>query len=161
MTGIYTAEQIFSNPQTEIRDRSIRINLICTTGIFKDSEFKPILFKNISKEFFKYGEARLLKLLPWSRMHFKMTIFWTIVIITHVTVNWIVLCFPATSSADRRHIHCVYIVQYVFAWLKVLQSHPEASNSSIIVLLYYFFQCLGTSLFPYLLFLSPSGMRTL
>ena len=49
-----------------------------------------------------------LKLLPRSSMLFKMTIFWTIVIVTHVTVNWIVLRFPTTSAAGRRHIHCVY-----------------------------------------------------
>ena len=116
--------------------------LICTTGIFKDSEFTPILFKNIGKVFFKQDEARPLKLLPWSRMLFKMTIFWTKVIITHVTVNWIVLRFPTASTAGRRHIHCVYVLSYVFAWLKVLKTHYGATNSNIILvsLSYHFFQ---------------------
>ena len=92
----------------------------------------------------RHPDRRQLKLLPWSRMHFKMTVFWTVVIITHVTVNWIVLRFPATSTADRRHIHCVYVSSYVFIWLKVLKSYPEASNFNFVVLLYYFIQCLGT-----------------
>lgn len=96
-------------------------------------------------------------------MLFKMTIFWTIVIVTHVTVNWIVLGFPTTSTAGRRHIHCVYVLSYVFAWLKVLKTHYGATNSNIILLSlsYHFFQHLGTSRFPYLLFLFwYCGIRT-
>jgi hypothetical protein len=85
-------------------------------------------------------DRRQLKFLPRSGVLLEMTIFGTIVIITHVTVNRIVLCFPATAPAGRRHIH-LYTFYLTFSHVLVFLKHSTRREPQYHILLsYYFFQ---------------------
>jgi hypothetical protein len=87
----------------------------------------------------KQLDRRQLKFLPRSRMLFKMTIFGTIVIITHVTVNRIVLCFPPTATAGRRHIHLYMFYHTCSHVLSFFETYYEATaiiSYSVVVLLF-------------------------